>query len=67
MTEKLLSFALGRGTEYFDMPAVRQIVNETADSRHRFSDIVLHIVNSDPFRMRVKEEETQSVVMLDQD
>lgn len=60
MTEKLLSYALGRGTEYFDMPAVRRIVNETAGSRHRFSDIVLQIVNSDPFRMRVKEGDAQT-------
>ena len=67
MTEKLLSYALGRGTEYFDMPAVRKIVNETAGSRHRFSDIVLQIVNSDPFRMRVKEGDTQDLATVVQD
>lgn len=55
MTEKLLAYATGRGTEYFDMPVVRRIVNDSAASNYRFSDIVLNIVKSEPFRMRVKE------------
>jgi hypothetical protein len=55
MTEKLLSYALGRGTEYFDMPVVRRIVNEAQGSNYRFSDIVTSIVMSEPFRTRVKE------------
>ncbi|HEY0962158.1 MAG TPA: DUF1592 domain-containing protein [Pseudomonadales bacterium] len=59
MTEKLLSYALGRGTEYFDMPVVRRIVNDAEDGNYRFSDIVTRIVMSEPFRMRVKEGEGQ--------
>ncbi len=55
MTEKLLSYALGRGVEYFDMPVIRRIVNDAEDSDYRFSDILLNIVLSEPFRMRVKE------------
>jgi hypothetical protein len=62
LTEKLLSFAMGRGVEYFDMPVVRQIVNESEDSNYRFSDILMNIVKSEPFQMRVKEGEGQNLV-----
>lgn len=55
MTEKLLSYALGRGVEYTDMPVIRRIVNDAEDSNYRFSDILLNIVMSEPFQMRVKE------------
>ncbi|MDR2213599.1 MAG: DUF1592 domain-containing protein [Pseudomonadales bacterium] len=55
VTEKLLSFAMGRGSEYYDMPVVRQIVHESEASNYRFSDILLNVVKSDPFQMRVKE------------
>jgi hypothetical protein len=55
MTEKLLSYALGRGVEYYDMPVIRRIVNEAEASNYRFSGILLNIVQSEPFRMRVKE------------
>lgn len=55
MTEKLLSYAMGRGTEYFDMPVVRRIVNQSAATNYRFSDILMNIVKSEPFQMRVKE------------
>jgi hypothetical protein len=58
MTEKLLSYALGRGTEYYDMPVVRRIVADSVDTNYRFSDIVMNIVMSEPFRMRVKEGDT---------
>ncbi len=51
-TEKLLTYALGRGVEYFDAPAVRRIVRETAVDDHRWSDIVLGVVSSVPFQMR---------------
>ncbi len=53
LTEKLLTFALGRGVEPFDAPAVRQIVREAAKDEYRFSGIITSIVQSDPFRMRV--------------
>jgi hypothetical protein len=51
-TEKLLTYALGRGTEYYDMPVVRAIDHEAAGNHNRFSSIVLGIVKSAPFQMR---------------
>jgi hypothetical protein len=53
MTEKLLTYALGRSVEYYDMPAVRQIVREAARENYRFSSLVTAIVKSAPFQMRV--------------
>jgi hypothetical protein len=52
MTEKLLTFALGRGIEYHDAPAIRKIVRDARDDDYRFSKLVLGIVNSVPFQMR---------------
>ena len=52
VTEKLLTYALGRGVEHYDMPAVRRIVSEAADDDFRFQSIVVNIVNSYPFRYR---------------
>jgi len=54
LTEKLLTYALGRGLDYADMPAVRTIVASASRDRYRFSTIVLGIVSSVPFRMRAK-------------
>jgi hypothetical protein len=51
-TEKLMTYALGRSVEYYDMPAVRQIVRDTARENYRFSAIVTGIVNSPPFLLR---------------
>jgi hypothetical protein len=51
-TEKLLTYALGRGVEYYDAPAVRQIVADAQSKDFRFSSVVLGIVNSTPFQMR---------------
>ena len=51
-TEKLMTFALGRGVEPFDGPAVRKIVADSAADEHRMSSIIIGIVNSVPFRMR---------------
>jgi mono/diheme cytochrome c family protein len=53
-TEMLLTYALGRGLEYYDMPAVRAIVNESASQQYRLSSLVLGIVKSAPFQMRTK-------------
>ena len=47
VTEKLLTYALGRGVEYQDMPLVRSIVRDAAASNYRFSSLVLGIVKSD--------------------
>jgi hypothetical protein len=55
-TEKLMTYALGRGVEYFDMPVIRAIVREAELDDHRFSSIVLGIVMGAPFQMRVKSE-----------
>jgi hypothetical protein len=54
-TEKMMTYALGRGVEYSDMPALRSIVKEAGKDNNRFSAIVLGIVRSAQFQMRVKE------------
>ena len=53
VTEKVLTYALGRGLEYYDAPAVRAIVREAAPSDYRWSAIILGIVRSTPFQMRI--------------
>jgi mono/diheme cytochrome c family protein len=52
LTEKMLTYALGRGVEYYDIPAVRAIVRDAARDDDRFSSLVIGIVQSAPFRMR---------------
>ena len=52
MTEKLLTYALGRGLDHHDGPAVRHILRDAARDNYRFSSIVLGIVESTPFQMR---------------
>ncbi len=52
LTEKLLVYALGRGIETYDQPAIRAIVRDAQKADFRFSSIVMGIVNSLPFRMR---------------
>lgn len=52
ITEKLMTYALGRAVEAHDMPAVRGIVRSAAPDDFRFSDIVLGVVQSDPFLRR---------------
>ena len=52
LSEKLLIFALGRGVEYYDAPAVREIVRRARADHYRFSALMLGIVNSTPFQMR---------------
>ncbi|MEO8051574.1 MAG: DUF1592 domain-containing protein [Acidobacteriota bacterium] len=51
-TEKLLTYALGRGVEDYDAPAVRGIVRAARGEDYRFSSLILGIVNSTPFQMR---------------
>ena len=55
-TQKLLTYALGRGIEYYDMPMVRAIDREAARGGNKFSEFVLGIVKSTPFQMRRAEE-----------
>ena len=52
MVERLLTFALGRGIEHFDAPAVRKIVRDAKASDYRFSSLIVGIVESTPFQMR---------------
>jgi hypothetical protein len=52
VTEKLLTYALGRGLEYYDKPAVRAIVREAAGDNYRMSSLITAIVTSTPFQMR---------------
>jgi hypothetical protein len=49
---KLLTYALGRGVEYYDLPAVRAIVRDASASDYRWSSIILGIAGSVPFQMR---------------
>jgi mono/diheme cytochrome c family protein len=55
-TEKLLTYALGRRVEYFDMPAVRTIVRDAARQDYRFSSLITGIVKSVPFTMKRAED-----------
>jgi len=52
VTEKLMTYALGRGVEYYDAPAVRAIVRDARRQDYRFSSLVLGVVSSSPFQMR---------------
>jgi hypothetical protein len=56
ITERMLTYALGRGLESGDMPVVRQIVRQAAASDYRLSSIIMGIVESAPFQMRTKLE-----------
>ena len=56
VTEKLLMYALGRGVEYYDAPAVRKILREATSSDYRWSSLILGIVKSTPFQMRRSQE-----------
>jgi cytochrome c551/c552 len=58
-TEKLLTYALGRALKYYDMPVVRSIDAQAAKDDNRFSSLVLGIVQSEPFQMRMKEAESR--------
>ena len=49
-TEKLLTYALGRGVEYYDMPAVRSIIRDAAPGQYRWSSLVMGVVRSAPFQ-----------------
>ena len=61
LTEKLLTFGLGRQVEYFDAPSVRSIVRKAESQDYRFSSLILGIVESAPFQMRLTEGEAATV------
>jgi hypothetical protein len=52
LSEKMLTYGIGRGTEYYDKPAIDQIVTALAKNDFRFSALMVEITKSDPFRMR---------------
>jgi mono/diheme cytochrome c family protein len=54
VTEKLLTYAVGRGVEYYDMPTVRGIVREASANDYSWSSIILSVVKSQPFQMRTR-------------
>jgi hypothetical protein len=60
LAEKLLIFALGRGLDYNDAPAVRKIAARAAGSDYRFSSLILGVVESTPFQMKLKLPEEAS-------
>jgi len=62
LTKKLMTYALGRTVQYFDMPTVRAIVRDVAHDDYRFSALVMRIVESDEFqKKRLPEPETSPV------
>ena len=56
VAEKLLTYALGRGVEYQDMPLVRSLARDAARNGNKFSELVLGVVKSKPFQMNMKVE-----------
>jgi hypothetical protein len=53
--EKLLTYAMGRAVTSYDMPAVRNIVRGASRNDYRFSSLVVGVVKSEPFQMRMKD------------
>jgi hypothetical protein len=64
-TEKMMVYALGRKTEYYDMPVIRAVTQNAAHDNYRFSSLVMGIVNSAPFQMRVKLPQQDSKPVAD--
>ena len=60
ITEKLMTFSLGRGVEYEDMPVIRSIVRDADKDKDRFQSILMGIIKSAPFQMRTKEVEERA-------
>ena len=56
VTEKLLTYALGRGVEEYDYPVIRKIVRESAPGNYKWSTLVVAIAKSTPFQMRRSRE-----------
>jgi hypothetical protein len=58
VTEKLLTYGLGRGVEYYDQPVIRSIMRDAAHDNYRWSALILGIVKSPPFQMRTAQDAT---------
>ncbi|MBV9503649.1 MAG: DUF1592 domain-containing protein [Acidobacteriia bacterium] len=67
LTEKLLIYGVGRGLKYYDMPVVRSITRDAARNGNRFSSLILGIVKSAPFQMRVKSPVTAGELAVRRD
>ena len=59
ITEKMLTYALGRGVEYYDKRTIDRIVSEVAKDDFKFCRMVMAIVQSDPFRLRRGKDHAQ--------
>jgi hypothetical protein len=66
VTEKLLTYALGRGLDYDDAPAVRKITRNAAHAGYRWSSIIVGIVTSAPFQMRTAQDPGAAAVAASQ-
>jgi hypothetical protein len=54
-----MAYSIGRGIEYYDLPAVRKITKESASADYRWSSLVLGIVRSQPFSMAIVKEKSR--------
>jgi hypothetical protein len=61
ITERLMTYGLGRGVEYYDMPTIRSIVRDADKNNDRFSSLLLGVIKSAPFQMRTKIDEGSTV------
>ena len=61
LTEKLLTYAIGRGVEHYDMPEVRKILKSANAMENRWSALILGVVNSTPFRMSVVPQQAAAI------
>jgi len=62
ITVKLMTYATGRGVEYYDMPVIRQIVRDADKNNDKFSSLLLGVIKSAPFQMRTKVKESSGTV-----
>ena len=60
LTERVMTYALGRGTEPADMPVIRGIVKKAAQNNYAFQAIIMGIVESAPFQMRTRLESAET-------
>ena len=67
VTEKLLTYAIGRGLEYEDMPLVRSITEDAAEDDYRFSSLIMGVVRSPAFTMNVKTAEETPTTAANQE
>jgi len=56
MTERLLTYGLGRGSDWYDAPAIRAAVNQAKKDDYRFSSLLTGVVQSTPFQMRLSQD-----------